>query len=61
MNLSLIDDDQPFEANLKAIGHYLNNLTVIDESISMTLELKRKAKDFLVRDERLFRCTKYGI
>ena len=34
---------------------------VIDESISITPELKSKAKDYLVHDERLFRRTKYGI
>ncbi len=34
---------------------------VIDESISITPELKRKARDFLVNDERLFRRTKYSI
>ncbi len=49
------------EANLNAIAHYPNNISVTDESILITLELKRKAKDFLVHDERLFLRTKYGI
>ena len=33
----------------------------MDESISNTLEFKRKAKDFLVHGERLLRRTKCGI
>ncbi len=49
----LIDENQPFEANLKAVAHYLDNLSMVDESISITPELKKKAKDFLVHDERL--------
>ena len=57
----VIDENQPFEANLKPIAYYLDNLSVVDESISITPELKKKAKDFLVHDERLFRRTKYGI
>ena len=57
----VIDDKQPFEANIKAIAHYLDNLSVVDDSISTTPELKKKAEDFLVHDERLFRRTKYGI
>ena len=57
----VIDDHQPVEANLRATAHYLDNLSVGDESISMTPEVKKKAKDFLVHDERLFRRTKYGI
>ncbi len=55
----MIDNNQPFEANLKAIGHHLGNLSVMDESISITLELKRRTKEFLVHDERLFCRTKY--
>ncbi len=61
VELMVINEDQPFEANLKAIAHYLENLSVVDESISITPELNKKAKDFLVHDERLFRRTKYGI
>ncbi len=34
-----IDENQAFEANLKAIAHYLDNLSVLDESISITHEL----------------------
>ena len=57
----VIDDHHPFEANLKAIVYYLGNLSVVDESISIAPEVKTKAKDFLVHDERLFRRTKCGI
>ncbi len=61
VELSVINDNEPFEARLKASTHYLDNLLVVNESISITPELKRKAKDFLVHDEKLFRRTKYGI
>ena len=61
VELMVIEDHQPFEANIKAIAHYLDNFSVVDESISIRLEVKKKAKDFLVHDERLFRRTKYGI
>ena len=61
VELMVIDDHQPSEANLKAIAHYLDNLSVMDQSISITQEVKNKAKDFLIQDERLFRRTKYGI
>ncbi len=62
VELMVIDEDnQPFEANLKAFSHYLHNLSVVNMSISITSELKKKAKDFLVHDERLFRHTKFGI
>ena len=61
VELVVIDDHQPFEANLKAIAHYLGNLSAVDEPISVTPEVKKKAKDFLVHDERLFRRKKYGI
>ena len=57
----VIGENQPFEANIKAIAHYLDKLSVVDESISITVELKKKAKDFLVHDERLFRRIKHGI
>ncbi len=43
VDLWVIDGDQLFGANLKAIAHYLGNLSVVDESISITRELKRKA------------------
>ena len=49
------------EGNLNAIACYLNNVSVTDESVSITPELNRKAKGFLVHDERLFRRNKYGI
>ncbi len=48
-------------ANLNAIIHYLNNISVMGESISITPELKRKANNFFVHDERLFHRTKCGI
>ena len=48
----VIDENQPFEANLKAITQYLDNLLVGDESISIMPELKKKAKKFFVHDER---------
>ncbi len=57
----VIDENQLFEGNLKAIAHYLDKFLVVDESISITPELKKKAKNFLVHDERSFRRTKYGI
>ncbi len=50
-----------FEANLKVMAHYLNNLSVMDESISIAPELKKKAKDFFVHDKRLFSRSKCGI
>ncbi len=53
------DENQPFEANLKAIAYILHNLSVVDESISITTDLK-KAKDFLVYAEIFFRRIKYG-
>ena len=59
--LSLIGDDQPFEANLKAIKHNLNNLSLIEGSISITPKLKRKEKDFFVHHKRFFCRTMYGI
>ena len=59
--LIVIDENQRFEANLKAIAHYLDNLLAMDESISIMPVLKKKAKDFLVHDERLLRRTKCGI
>ena len=37
----VIDYDCPFEANLKAIAHYLDNLSVVDGSISITPEVKK--------------------
>ncbi len=58
--LTVIDDHQPLESNLKAIAHYLDNLSIVHESISITPDVKMKAKDFLVHDGRLFRRTKYG-
>ncbi len=61
LKLMVIGDHQTFEANLKAITHYLDNLSVVDEPISITPEVETKAKDFLVHYERLFRSTKYGI
>ena len=61
VELLVIDGNQSFESHLKAIAHYLHNLSVVDESISITPDLKNKAKDFLVHNERLFRRTKYGI
>ena len=61
VELMIIDENQSFEAKLKAIAHYLDKLSVVDESISITPELKKKAKDFLVHDRILFRRTKYGI
>ena len=57
----VINENQPFEANLKAIAHYLHNLSVVNEFISITPELQKKAEDVLVHDERFFRRTKYGI
>ena len=36
VELVVIDDHQIFEANLKAIAHYLDNLSVVDESIPIT-------------------------
>ncbi len=57
----LIDENQSFGANFKAITHYLDNFSIVDDSISITPELWKKAKDFLVHDERLFRLAKYGI
>ena len=59
--LLMVDDNQPFEVNLKPFAHYLDNLLVVDKLISITPELKRKAKDFLVHEQRLFRRIKYGI
>ncbi len=61
VKLMVIDENQSFKSNLEAIAHYLKNLSVVDESILITAEMKKKAKDFLVHDERLFRRTKYGI
>ena len=61
VKLMVIDEDLPFEANLKAIAHYLDYVSVVDESIYITPELKKKAKDFLVHGEKLFRRPKYGI
>ncbi len=61
IELMVIDENQPFEANLKAMAHYLHKLSVLDESISITSELKKKARNFLVHGGRLFRRTKYGI
>ncbi len=58
VELMVIDENQQFEENLKAITHYLENLSVVDESISITPEFQKKAKDFMVHDERLFRRTK---
>ncbi len=60
IQLMAIEENQPFETNFKAIARYLNKLSIMDEPISITPELNKKAKDFLVHDERLFR-TKYGI
>ncbi len=57
----VIDENQLFEACFKDIAHYLDNLSILDEPISITLELKKKAKDLLVHDERFFPRTKYGI
>ena len=39
----------------------MSSISVVDESVSITPELKRKSKEFLVHDERWFRCIKYGI
>ncbi len=61
VELMVIDENQPFEANLNAIAHYLDNLSIVALAISITLELKKKAKDFLAHDERLLCRTKYGI
>ncbi len=49
------------EANLNAIAHFLNNISVTNESIYITLEVNRKAKEFLFHGEKLFRHTKYSI
>ncbi len=58
VELMVIDENHPFEANFKAIAHYLHSISVVDES---TPELNKKAKQFLVHDEGFFRSTKYGI
>ena len=60
VEFTVIDENRPFAANLKAIAHYLNNVSIVDESNSITTELK-KAKDILIHDERLFRRNKHGI
>ena len=51
VELLVIDDNQPFETNLNAIARQLDNLSVVDESISIKPESKKRAKDFLVHDE----------
>ncbi len=61
VELTVIDENQPIEANLKSITDYLDKLSNLDESMSITPELKKKAKEFLVHDEKLFRRSKYGI
>ncbi len=57
----VIDGNQTLEADLKAIAQYLDNLSVADDSISITPEFMKKATEFLVLDEILFWTTKYGI
>ncbi len=61
VELMITDENQSFEANFEAIEHFLDNISVVEESISITPELKKKAKDVLVDDGRLFRRPKYGI
>ncbi len=61
VELMVTYENQPFEANLKAIAHYLANLSVVDEYKSIKPTLKKKAKGFVVHDERLFLRTKNGI
>ncbi len=50
----VIDEINSFELSLKAIAHYLNNLTVVDESVSIISELKKEAKDLLVHEGGCF-------
>ncbi len=33
IKMLVIDDNEPFEANLEAIAHCLDNLSVVDETI----------------------------
>ncbi len=61
VELMVIHENQQFEANLKAIAHYLDKLSIVDESISIEPELKGNVRDFLVHGRRLFRRTKYDI
>ncbi len=61
VELMVIDENQPFEANIKAITHSLDTLAVVEGSISIMLEFKKKAKEFLAHDKRMFRRTKYRI
>ncbi len=42
VELMVVDENQPFKAHIKAIAHYLDNLSVVDEPISITPELKKK-------------------
>ena len=56
-----IDESQPSEVNLTAIANYFGDRPVVSEFFKITPELKRKAKFFLVHDEKIFRRTKYGI
>ena len=52
VELVIIDNHQPFEANLKAVKHILDTLSVVDESVSVTPEVKKKAKDawYIMKD-----------
>ncbi len=47
----VIYGSRPFEVNLQAIAQYLNTFSVVQGSISITIEVKKKAKDFLVIKE----------
>ncbi len=50
-------ENKSFEANLNDIAHYSDKISVPNEPISISPELKKKSKDFLVQDESLFRRT----
>ena len=57
----VINDSQLLRANVWAAANYLDDLSVVYESISMAPEIKRKAKCFLVHNDRLVYCSNNGI